>query len=460
MTETATTTAEGAAADGAAAQKKPAAPAPQGALDKPSNAYSYYVLGLLFVVYIFNFIDRQIVTALVQPLKEEFGVSDSALGFLTGTAFALFYATMGMPIARLADRHARRTIIAIALALWSGMTALCGLATAFWQLALFRIGVAVGEAGASPPSHSLISDYFSPRRRATALAVYSLGIPIGGTLGLMIGAAISEWYDWRLAFLIVGLPGLALAVLVRYTIREPKRGGTEEREVKVEVPPLSRVVEVLRTRKSFFHLSLGSALHAFVGYGLAAFNPAFIERVWDVSRAELGFKLGIVAGIAGALGVFAGGWISDYLAKWDRRWYMWVPAIAMLISFPFYLAVYTTESFNMFLVLIVLPSFMGNLYTGPVFASTQSMVPVGMRAVAAAILLFVINIIGLGLGPQMVGVLSDIILPYTEVNGQTSSGESLRWALVLVALFKFQSGFHYLMAARTLRQDLDAASKD
>ena len=420
-----------------------------------STNYTRYVLGLLLVVYIFNFIDRQILTILAQPIKEELGISDGALGFLTGTAFALFYATLGIPIARLADRTTRRTVISIALMLWSGMTALCGTAGSFWQLAMFRIGVAVGEAGGSPPAHSMIADMFKPERRSTALAVYSMGIPIGSMIGLMLGGYISEAYDWRTAFLLVGIPGLLLAVVVRLSVREPLRGMSEGRVdemSKQELPPMLAVFAALRRQRSFLHLSLGASLHAFVGYGLAAFNAPYFERVWDLSRTEIGWYLGLIAGISGAVGVLAGGFFADLLAKRDRRWYVWLPGCAMMVSLPFYIGVYTADTWQLALWFILVPSFMGNLYAGPTFAMTQGLVPIKMRAVAAAVLLFIINIIGLGLGPQLVGLLSDL-LNWLVTAGDDA--ESLRLALLGASVIKLWSGLHFLLASRTLRQDLD-----
>lgn len=423
--------------------------------------YKKYVLLVLFIVYIFNFIDRQILTILVQPIKEEFGVSDTAMGFLTGTAFALFYATLGIPIARLADRYTRRTIVSIALALWSAMTALSGTATTFLQMAICRVGVAVGEAGASPPIHSILADYFKPGQRATALAFYSMGIPIGGTIGIMLGGWISEAWSWRTAFFIVGLPGLALSLVVLFTIREPRRGESEEtidQPIRKHEPvPIAKVMPVLKQQSSFIHMALASALHAFVGYGLAAFNPAFIERVFDISRSEIGVKLGLLTGITGAAGVMMGGWLTDKLSIYDRRWYMWTPAIAMLISVPFYVGSYLAESFLLFLAFYALPSFMGNLYAGPVFATTQGLVPLGMRAMTAAILLFVINIIGLGLGPQLVGIISDLI-NYLKFDGN-NEGKALQYALLSACMVKIWASIHYYLAARTIREDLDRVKK-
>ena len=423
-----------------------------------SKAYSRYVLGILVVVYIFNFIDRQILTILLQPIKEDLQVSDAWLGFLVGTAFALFYATLGIPIARLADRSSRTVIIAIALGLWSFMTALSGLVTTFWQLALARIGVAVGEAGCSPPAHSIIADIFDPKRRATALAVYSTGIPIGGMIGLIAGGAVSEAYGWRQAFFLVGIPGLLLAILFFFTVKEPPRGMSEQRQGKASAPPsILSVWQVLKQQKSFFHLAFAASLHAFVGYGLAAFSAAYLERQWGgdggiITRTEIGWYLGTISGISGMFGILFGGAVSDYLSKYTRRWYMWLPAIAMGISFPFYLAAFSAPTWPLLLLLLIVPSFAGNLYAGPSFAATQSLVPLRMRAVAAAILLFIINIIGLGLGPQLVGVLSDM-LNWLVYGGDDA--ESLRVALICVSAIKMWAALHFWLAGRTLESDLD-----
>lgn len=423
-----------------------------------STSYTTYAMALLVLVYIFNFIDRQILAILIQPIKEDLQVSDTALGFLTGTAFALFYVTMGLPIARLADRMSRRTIISVAVGLWSLMTALCGLAGNFAHLALARIGVAIGEAGCSPPIHSLLSDYFKPSKRATALSIYSLGIPLGGMLGLALGGWISEAYSWRTAFFVVGLPGLLVAVLVRLTLREPPRGHFDakpESGVQSEdLPSLRTVLAVLWQQRSFWHLSLGAAMHAFVGYGVTAFTAAYIERTWEVSRTEIGIVYGLTIGVSGALGYFFGGWITDRLAHLDRRWYMWLPAMAMFVSFPFYVLAYLSGHHLTLLAFAVIPSIMGGIYAGPSFAMAQTLVPPKMRALTAAILLFIINLIGLGGGPQVVGLLSDLFLRVAE-----SDAQSLQWALIAVAAVKFWSAGHFYLASRTLRQDIDRTAE-
>ena len=300
-------------------------------------AYSRYVLGLLFVVYIFNFIDRQILAILLDPIKAELGVSDTAMGFLTGFAFAIFYTVAGIPIARLADRGNRRSIIAVGLAVWSLMTAVCGLAQNFLQLALARIGVGVGEAAASPPSHSLISDYFPPERRATAISIYNSGITFGVMLGFLIGGWINEFFNWRVAFMVVGLPGVVLAVVVRLTIREPPRGHSEVGPVDTTTDTLGDVARFLLGLRSFRLFAIGTGLAAFSAYGFGAWVPAFLGRVHGMGSGEIGTWVGLENGIGGAVGAILGGVLADRLGRRDPRWYLWIGVLGMLAYIPFVL---------------------------------------------------------------------------------------------------------------------------
>lgn len=416
-----------------------------------SPAYNRYALGLLVVVYVFNFIDRSILSILLQSIKEEFQVSDTYLGFLSGIAFAALYTIIGIPIARWSDRGRRSSIIALAVLVWSGMTAATGFAASFTHLVLARIGVGIGEAGCSPPAHSLISDYFPPARRATALAIYSLGIPIGGGIGYLAGGWLNEYFDWRTAFIVVGAPGVLLALIVRLTLKEPKRGqfdapaaqNAPERSVK-------QVLQYMNGLKSFRHMAVGASLHAFYGYGAGAFLATFFIRSHEMSAGEVGTWFAAIACTAGVAGTFLGGFLADRLGRSDRRWYMWVPAVATLISIPFTFFLYLAPNPYAALAFYFPGSIMGGMYLGPTFAMTQTLVPPAMRATAAAILLFAINMIGLGLGPQGVGVLSDLLEP-------TFGNESLRYALLTtVVAFAVWSVIHYLFAARSLRADLDS----
>ncbi|MEM1436809.1 MAG: MFS transporter [Pseudomonadota bacterium] len=424
--------------------------------DAFSTAYRSYALVLLVVVYVFNFIDRSILGILIQPIKEELDVSDTAMGFLGGIAFAIFYTALGIPLARLADRGSRRNLLAVCLAVWSAATALCGQAQSFLQLLLARIGVAVGEAGGSPPSHSMISDMFPPERRATALAVYALGIPIGTMLGNLGGGWISEAYDWRTAFLIVGLPGLLLAVIVRLTLREPPRGRFDPAPVAaqdVEAPPVRAVFAHLWRRRSFRFLAIGAALHAFVGYGVALWFPALFERQHAMARTDIGVAL-FYLGFASITGTLLGGYLGDRFASTDKRWYVWLPGLATLLSVPFSAYVYLSEAPYFALWVLAVPYVLGAYYLGPTFSLTQSMVAPRMRALAAALLLFILNIIGLGLGPQFTGVLSDVLNATTELG----SAGALKWSMLLCLGFNVVSALCYLRAGRYLREDLELGS--
>ena len=430
-----------------AASSGPEETTPAGAT---SPGYARYALGILLVVYIFNFIDRQILAILLEPIREEIELSDTQLGFLGGIAFAIFYTFAGIPIARWADKANRTTIIVLALSIWSAMTALTGLARSFTTLLVARIGVGIGEAGCSPPAHSLISDYFPPERRGTALSIYALGIPIGGALGTLIGGWVAELFDWRTAFFVVGVPGLVLAVFVRMTLREPVRGQSEPGGAShAEPEPIGEVVRFMRRLPSFLHLSMAGALHAFVGYGAALFVPAFFIRVHGMGLGEASTWLSSLA-LVGMIGTFLGGALGDRLAPRDMRWYVWVPGIATILAVPIGFAFYMLPNPYWALAFGIPQAIVGPMYLGPTFAMTQSLVRPHMRAMASAILLFILNLIGLGLGPQFVGFLSDQLVP-------TYGEESLRYALVwVVCVGSTWSAVHYFLAARTLRQDLTA----
>ena len=417
-----------------------------------SDGYRRYALVLLLLVYIMNFVDRQILSILAEDIKREIDLSDTALGFLSGIAFALFYTFAGLPIARWADTGSRRTIIALALFVWSGMTAVTGIAQTFAQLVAARVGVGVGEAGASPPSHSLISDLYPPERRATALAIYSLGIPIGGALGAILGGWLGQKYGWRMAFMAVGVPGAILSLIVRLTLREPPRGRFDApRGATSQATESAReVLRFMMRLPSFVHMAFGASLHAFYGYGAAYFVPVFLIRVHHMNKLEVGSWLGLIALTTGVIGISLGGAISDRLAKRDARWYMRVPAIASTVAIPFAVVFYLWPDPRTAILLSVPGTLLGGVYLGPTFAMTQTLVKPHMRALASAILLFIINLIGLGGGPLAVGIVSDFLKP-------TYGDESVRYALLwIVTLGAAWATLHYLLAARTLERDLEA----
>jgi MFS family permease len=339
---------------------------------------------------------------------------------------------------------------------WSAMTALTGLARSFTHLALARVGVGLGEAACSPPAHSLLSDYFPPERRGTAFAIYALGIPIGSAIGTFAGGWIKEAFDWRTAFFVVGVPGVLLAAVVRFTLREPQRGMCEPdaaRQALLPQIPMLAVVRFMWPLRSFRHMSIAAALHAFYGYGAAFFLPVFMIRVHGFSEGELSTYLALIALVGGGLGTFLGGWLSDRLASRDLRWYMWLPGMATALGIPFAAALYLWSDRYVALAFAVPASFLGAMYLGPTFAMAQGLATAQMRALVSAILLFVINLVGLGLGPQVVGMLSDGL--------RASLGaESVRYALLYVVLLGAGwSTLHYVLAARTLREDLRSGDR-
>jgi MFS family permease len=428
----------------------PAAPPPAGREITPG--YANYVLGVLFVVYVFNFVDRQILSILLQSIKEDLGASDTQLGFLTGTAFAIFYTFAGIPLARWADRGVRRDIITLGLALWSAMTAASGLARSFTQLAAARIGVGIGEAACSPPAHSLIADYFPPERRATALSIYAMGIHVGIMFGYLAGGWIDEFFGWRTAFFVVGLPGLGLAVLLRLSVREPPRGHSEGVKTAGDAPGLRESFEILWRLRSFRQLSLAGAFMSFAGYGVAIWAPVFLVRVHGMGTGEIGTWLGLITGFAGPLGAFLGGWLTDRFGPRDARWYGWLPAVAALGALPFAVFFLLWPDPRAALLVSIFSTLIGAMWLGPTFATVQSLVGLRMRSMASAILLFVFNLIGLGLGPQSVGILNDTVF---AAEGETA----IRWSLLTVAVvMNLWAALHFALAARSLRQDLAAAS--
>jgi MFS family permease len=413
-----------------------------------TTSSKYYALVLLTIVYACNFIDRQLLAILQESIKADLLLSDGQLGLLAGFAFALFYVTAGIPIARWADRSNRRNIVAGALFLWSFMTAISGFVQNYAQLLAARIGVGIGEAGGSPPSHSIISDIFPPEKRAGAMGFYSMGVNIGILFGFLLGGWLNEFFGWRVAFMVVGAPGILLAVVVRFTLREPTRGMAENRLASDKSVPLGQVLALLWSRRSFRHMALGAALNAFCGYSIASWTASFMIRSHGMSTGELGTWLALISGLCGAIGVFLGGMVADRLGQKDQRWYMWVPAAASVVCIPFMALVYLTDHAYLALLFAVVPGLLHNVYLGSTLATTHSLVGLRMRAVASAILFFILNLIGLGLGPLLVGLLSDHL--------QVQWGDhSLRQAMLyLLPAVMTWSTLHFVLAARNLRQDI------
>jgi predicted MFS family arabinose efflux permease len=414
-----------------------------------SIAARRYSLAILTVVYTFNFIDRQILAILLPAIKAEFQVADWVLGFLVGTSFAVFYALLGMPIALLADRWNRRNLVAASLAIWSVMTALSGLAANFVQLAVARIGVGVGEAGCSPPAHSMISDYYPPQQRATAMGIFTLGISAGITIAYLGGGWIVQNLGWRQALLIVGLPGLLLALVVRFTVTEPARGLSENLEDGDTRYGVFDVGRFLYARKSFIHMAIGSGLAAFNGYAVLSFFPSFLTRSYGMNLQEVGLYLGPIIGASTAIGFAGGGYLADRLATINRKFALLTIAGCTLLGWLFVFPLYLLDKSAWVLVLFFCASVPSNVYLATTFAQTQGLVRLRMRAAASAILLFLLNIIGLGLGPQCAGILSDLLQP-------AFGSESMRYSLLGIgAVTGPWCAFHYFTASKYISDDLD-----
>ena len=405
------------------------------------------------VVYIFNFIDRQILVILQESIKAELGLSDKQLGLLSGFTFAVFYVVCGIPIARWADRYNRVNIVSLSIAVWSGMTALSGLTANFTQLLAARIGVGVGEAGASPPSHSIISDYFPHGERGRALSVYSIGIYIGILIGFLLGGWVNQFFGWRVAFLVVGLPGILMAVVVKLTLREPPRGQMDDGD-HTDVPDSHLVVDLKRlwALRSFRYAAFGAGFNAFLGYGALNFMPSFAIRIYDVPVGLVGTWLALIAGIAGAAGAYAGGHLSDHLGKRDYRWSYWVPALstlgAGLLLLPMMLSGHQYVMWG-FYVLVALCQAM---FLGPTIAMAHALVGPRYRALSSSVLFFILNIIGLGLGPLTVGAISDALMPSLGV-------DSIRWAIMSTAVAAIVGAGLYFNAARYVRDDLRSGER-
>lgn len=418
-----------------------------------SDGYKRYVLFALTGVYIFNFIDRQILVILQESIKADLNLSDTQLGLLTGFAFALFYVTLGIPIARLADKYNRKKIIAVSLTVWSAMTALSGLTNNFLQLLLARIGVGIGEAGGSPPAHSMISDYFPPSKRATALATYSMGIYIGILIGFLFGGWFDEFFGWRKALMVVGLPGILYAIFFYFTVKEPPRGYSEKVNPMEAVNySILEVFSLLMSRKSFVLIAFGVGFHAFVLYGFSNWTPSFLARLHGMSSGEIGTWLALGSGVGGALGIWLGGVLTDRYGEDDKRWYMWIPSISILLSIPFTFLILFSSSKYVVLFGIMMTRILWNFYLGPCIAMAHSMVGLKMRALTSAILFLFLNLIGLGLGPLIIGMISDFLQP-------NYGNESLRWALSIGFVMNLLVIYLFWSSAKHIRFDLSRAPK-
>lgn len=417
----------------------------------PETAGRWTIVVLLLAVQIFANVDRQVLNVVVEPVKAEFGLSDKVMGLLTGAAFSVFYAILGVPLALLADRANRRNLIAAAIAVWSAMTVFCGLATTALQLILARIGVAVGEAGAGPASQSIVSDLFAPKERAMPMAMLAVGPNLGIMFGFIAGSMLAEAFGWRMAFLVVGVPGLLMALIILAAMREPRRGMIDNvADRPGERPGFGTLLRTIAARRSLLWIIAGFSCAGMFGYGAIAWATAFFHRSYGLSPGEIGPIIGILVGVGGAVGTLAGGWLADRTGKRDVRWRLWIICITASIAAPLSIAAFLANNQWLTLALLTLPASLAIFHAGPSFALVQELVPLRLRALAAAFLLFCLNVIGGGLGPFIVGLLSDLMAP-------SLGRESLRYAMMALTVPIVLSVLFYYLAARRLPRDLAEA---
>jgi predicted MFS family arabinose efflux permease len=411
-----------------------------------SPRYRMVVLAMLVLVYTFNFIDRQIVGILAVPIKADLGLTDTQLGLMGGLAFALFYTLLGIPIAMFADRSNRTAIMTVALVFWSAMTAVCGLAQNFWQLFLARLGVGVGEAGGVAPAYSIVADYFPPHQRARALGVYSFGVPIGSSLGILFGGLIASLVDWRTAFIVVGVAGIVLAPIFKLVVREPVRGRFDAKGSTGKAVGFGEVMRLLLSKRSFWGLSFGASASSMMGYGMFFWLPSFFVRSYQLTLLEASLYYGAILLVGGIAGIWMGGSLADRFGAARKRAYAIIPAVAFLATIPFYIAAVTSHSLALSFVLFLVPTALGLVWLGPVLSSIQHVVPPHMRATASAVFLFVNNLIGIGLGTVALGALSDALSAQFGAN-------SLRYAILAGTVFYLVAAALFLLSAKRLERD-------
>ena len=469
-----------------------------------SKSYRNYILGILLTVYIFNFIDRTIINILTEPIKESFGVEDWQMGLLGGPAFAILYTFVGIPIARFSEKHHRVWIIAGSVALWSLMTALCGFATSFVALFIFRIGVSIGEAGCSPPANSLIADYFVPAERSTAVSVYALGIPLGGMVayvfggyivgsldGPIIGAMLESWNwtwavnaldwqnieGWRIAFVVVGVPGIIVAAIVKLTIAEPPRGYTDPLEMQNrEQVGFREVLRILSEKPAYWHVTMGVTIASFVNYGVGQFFVSFLIRTHELSIFDASVKIAMALALMAAIGTYMSGYLADRYAKRFPKALALIPMFALIGVIPMHVTGYLAESLWLAVPLMMVGQMLLYTYLCPLYAVPGGVVDSRMRATAVAVTLFIVNLLGYGLGPPLIGGLSTI-LNATFLSGldpsltleackasnlavaaqsacDSANADGLRWSMVLFKCLYLWAIFHFYMASRTIQRDM------
>lgn len=447
-----------------------------------SRRYTTWMLSLLVLSYASSFLDRVIVATVGQALKIDLRLTDTELGLLGGLAFALFYTLLGMPVARLADRYNRVSLVATCIAVWSLTTMFCGMAQNFGQLLLCRVGVGIGEAGCTPASHSLIADHYPPEKRATALGIFALGVPLGVLVGGYAAGWLTQHLGWRSAFIWIGFPGILLALLVRLTLHEPARGGFEATGASREIPPFMDIVRRLLSLQSFRRLIVGAGLQSLGSFGISLFIPVLFMRVYHMEFAQAGLLFGLITGLSGLIGNAAGGYLSDWAGRRDARWYLWVPAIGFFLVSPLYIFGVMQDDWMIAAPILLVSSIFMFLSYPSTFAVTHRFVAPRARATASAVMLLVISLVGQGLGPLLIGYASDRFAKHTFAGDYASvcpagmaakgadsavvaacsaaSASGVRYATAVCSLVFILAGLYYVFAARTLRAETpDAVSR-
>lgn len=413
------------------------------------SGYAYYVLAVLIAICILNWIDRMILSILLVPIQAELRVSDTAMGLLTGFGFTVFYALTTIPIARYSDRSNRRNLLTFAVAFWSLATAVCGVVQNYWQLLIGRAGVGVGEAAGGAPVYSLISDYFPPNRRAFALGLYSSSIFIGIMLSLFLGSLMAERFGWRATFLLLGPPGLLLALLLRFTVREPERGRFEPPATRGEQPART-VLRFLASQRAYVCALGGLTITAITNGAFSAWAPAFLVRVHGLSLGEVGLYLGLVLGLFGALGTISGGYISDRFAGGSARAKLVFPAIVALLMTPALLIFCNAQHLGLAMAAYAAAMIVSGMYFGPAFALTQNLAQPAMRGLSSALAILATAVTGQGLGPVLGGMLNDALAP-------TYQAEAVRYSLMIMSAFSALGGLIFLAGAGRVQRDLERA---
>lgn len=412
-----------------------------------------YALALLTTIYTLNFLDRQVITILIDPIKRDYHLSDKAIGFISGFGFVIMYSLIAPFVARWADRGNRRNILTAGLVIWSGMTALAGIARNALQLTLARFGVGIGESAGTAPSASIISDLFPGDRRAMAMSVYQLGPVFGGFFGAFIGGWINQYYGWHRAFLVAGLPGMLVALIFRFTVKEPARGATEATKVNARQQPLAETLRFIFSQKSYILLLIGFSFTTYIQFGFSNWTAPFLSRIRHLNSAQIGTYLGTVRGVAGLIGTLVGGYLTDWFGRRDPRWRLYVPAACSMLACPGALLFLFSPNPVLSLAGFAVISAASPVHVGPIISVSHSIVKVGMRTFSTSLLYLITEIFGLGLGPLFIGAIND---HYTKQFGVNV----IRYSMSTAAAATLIGGIFFIIAAQFLKQDVRRALSD